>query len=81
MKRRREKGGASPKDEVVTMVKLLVRWIVAKVIEFYKREDWKPERDSIPEGKLAKVLMFPNTTSNNPDRQGGDSAYWPSLGS
>jgi hypothetical protein len=45
------------------MKKLLVRWIVAKVIEFYKREDWKRERESIPEGQLAKVIMFPDTRS------------------
>jgi hypothetical protein len=58
-----------------------MRWIVAKVIEFYKREDWKQEHESRPEGQLAKVLMFPGTTSTNPHSEGGDSAYWPSLGS
>jgi hypothetical protein len=41
-----------------------VRWIVAKVIEFYKREDWKPDRGAIPEGQLAKIIMFPNTTNS-----------------
>jgi hypothetical protein len=61
------------------MKKSLVRWIVAKVIEFYKREDWKPKRESIPEGQLAKVIMFPNTTIKK--SEGEDSGYWPSLGS
>lgn len=43
---------------------------MAKVIEFYKREDWKAERESIPEGQLAKVIMFPNTTSSIPRMAG-----------
>jgi hypothetical protein len=45
------------------MRKLLVRWIMAKVIEFYEREDWKPNCESVPEGQLAKVIMFPDTRS------------------
>lgn len=32
---------------------------MAKVIEFYEREDWKPNRESVAEGQLAKVIMFP----------------------
>jgi hypothetical protein len=25
----------------------MVRWIMPKVIEFYEREDWKPNRESV----------------------------------
>jgi hypothetical protein len=32
---------------------------MAKVIEFYAREDWKPNRESVAEGQPAKVIMFP----------------------
>jgi hypothetical protein len=45
------------------MGKLLVRWIMAKVIEFYKPEDRKLNRESVPEGQLAKVIIFPDTRS------------------
>ena len=39
---------------------------MAKVIEFYEREDWKPNRESVSEGQLAKVIMFPDTRSKKP---------------
>jgi hypothetical protein len=62
LKERKKKGGR-PEDELVAMKKALVRWIVAKVIEFCKREDWKPKRGAIREGQLAKVIMFPDRTT------------------
>ena len=36
---------------------------MAKVIEFYEQEDRKPNRESVPEGQLAEVIMFPDTRS------------------
>ncbi len=37
----------------------VVRWVMAKVIEFYKRRDSEPKREWAPAGRQAKVIMFP----------------------
>jgi hypothetical protein len=36
---------------------------MAKVIEFYRRRNWKPKRECVPEGQYAKVIIFPDTRS------------------
>jgi hypothetical protein len=38
---------------------------MAKVIEFYRRGDWKPKREWVPEGQNAKVIMFPTTNKKS----------------
>jgi hypothetical protein len=43
---------------------------MAKVIEFHERDDWKPNRESVPEGQLAKVIMFPDMNSKKPAEAG-----------
>jgi len=34
--------------------------VMAKVIEFYKRRDWKPKRELVAAGRQARVIMFPD---------------------
>ena len=51
---------------------------MAKVIEFYKRVDWKPKREWVPAGQQAKVIMF-STRSRNLRSRSGDSAHRPRL--
>ena len=38
---------------------------MAKVIEFYKRQDWKPKREWVPAGQHAKVIMLPTTNKKS----------------
>jgi len=43
----------------------VVRWMMAKVIEFCKRRDSEPKREWVPEGRQAKVIMFPAGTKKS----------------
>jgi hypothetical protein len=40
-------------------------WKFAKLIEFYKRQDWKPKREEVPAGQHGKVIMFPTTNKKS----------------
>ena len=41
------------------------RWIMAKVIEFYKRTDLAPKRQWVPVNQHAKVIMFPTRSEKS----------------
>jgi hypothetical protein len=38
---------------------------MTKVIEFYKRRDWKPKREWVPAGQQAKLIMFPTISKKS----------------
>jgi len=40
-------------------------WKFVKLIEFYKRQDWKPKREEVPAGQHGKVIMFPTTNKKS----------------
>ena len=35
------------------------RWVMAKIIQFYKRQKSRPKRKSVPAGRQANIIMFP----------------------
>jgi hypothetical protein len=37
----------------------MLRWFMAKIIQFCKRQQSRPKRKSAPVGRQAKVVMFP----------------------
>jgi len=44
---------------------LLLRWAMAKVIELYERQDWKPRSEWVPVRHNAKVIMFPTQSKKS----------------
>jgi hypothetical protein len=54
--------------EMVTAMATVIEFheaVMAKVIKFYKRRDWKPKSEWVHAGQQAKVIMFPTISKKS----------------